>query len=90
AQIARGDLKFRLHGEKLSGAWALVLMKGRGKGRDWLIVKKHDEAADPMWDIEDHAWSVKTGRSQEEIAADLPAHASKPGNNKPGKKKLHA
>ena len=26
-QIARGDLKFRLHGEKLSGTWALVHMK---------------------------------------------------------------
>ena len=29
AQIERGDLKFRLHGEKLSGTWALVKMKGR-------------------------------------------------------------
>src|SRR5260370_40734126 len=38
AQIARGDLKFRLHGEKLVGTWALVLMKGKGK--DWLLIKK--------------------------------------------------
>ena len=30
AQIARGDLKFGLHGEKLAGTWALVHMKGRG------------------------------------------------------------
>src|SRR5215475_13958333 len=28
AQMARGDLKFRLHGEKLNGDFALVLMKG--------------------------------------------------------------
>ena len=82
AQIARGDLKFRLHGEKLSGSWALVHMKGRGKGNDWLIIKKNDEAADPDWDIEEHAWSVKTGRTQEEIAADLPAHTKKPGKKK--------
>ncbi len=77
AQIARGDLKFRLHGEKLSGTWALVHMKGRGKGgkedNSWLIIKKKDEASDPAWDIEAHAFSVKTGRTQEEIAADLPA-----------------
>ncbi len=77
-QIARGDLKFRLHGEKLTGTWALVHMKGRGdaRGKDnaWLIIKKKDEAADPSWDIEEHAFSVKTGRTQEEIAADLPAH----------------
>ncbi len=32
AQIERGDLKFRLHGEKLRGEFALVLMRGRGKG----------------------------------------------------------
>ena len=44
-QIARGDLKFRLHGEKLKGDFALVHMKGRGKGNEWLIIKKRDEFA---------------------------------------------
>ena len=34
AQIARGDLKFELHGEKLTGTWALVHMKGRGEGKN--------------------------------------------------------
>src|SRR5450432_3890601 len=58
AQIARGDLKFRLHGEKLKGDFALVLMKGRGKGKDWLIIKKRDEFATAGWDIESHAYSV--------------------------------
>ncbi|HCC56679.1 MAG TPA: ATP-dependent DNA ligase, partial [Solibacterales bacterium] len=28
-QLERGDFKFRLHGEKLNGDFALVLMKGR-------------------------------------------------------------
>jgi bifunctional non-homologous end joining protein LigD len=74
AQIARGDLKFRLNGQKLSGTWALVHMKNRGKGNEWLIIKKKDEAAQTPWNIEDFAYSVKTGRTQEEIAADLPAH----------------
>lgn len=88
-QIARGDLKFRLHGEKLTGTFALVHMKNRGKGNEWLIIKKKDEAADPAWDIENFAHSVKTGRSQEEIAADLPA--KKTTKAKPAsKKKLHA
>jgi hypothetical protein len=49
-------------------------MKNRGKGNEWLIIKKKDDGADPAWDIEAHAVSVKTGRTQEEIAADLPAH----------------
>ena len=73
AQIARGDLKFELHGEKLNGTWAIVHMKNRGKGNEWLIIKKKDEAAQTPWNIEDLAYSVKTGRTQEEIAADLPA-----------------
>jgi bifunctional non-homologous end joining protein LigD len=77
-QIERGDLKFELHGEKLKGTWALVRMKNRGKGNEWLIIKKKDDAAQPDWNIEDFAVSVKTGRTQEEIAADLPAKKSNP------------
>jgi bifunctional non-homologous end joining protein LigD len=77
AQIARGDLKFRLHGEKLNGDFALVQMKGRGKGNEWLIIKKRDEFAAPGWDVEAHAWSVLSGRTQEEIARNLPARKSK-------------
>ena len=75
-QLERGDLKFRLHGEKLAGTWAIVKMKGAAKDkRDnaWLLIKKKDEAAKPGWDIEQYAVSVKTGRTQAEIAADLPA-----------------
>src|SRR5579872_692130 len=64
-QLARGDLKFRLHGEKLTGTWAIVHMKNRGKGNEWLIIKKKDEAAQTPWDIEQLAYSVKTGRTQE-------------------------
>ena len=81
-QIARGDLKFELHGEKLRGTWAIVHMKNRGKGNEWLIIKKKDDAAQPGYNIEDFAVSVKTGRTQEEIAADLPARKS------PSKKKV--
>jgi bifunctional non-homologous end joining protein LigD len=76
-QMARGDLKFRLHGEKLKGEFALVLMKGRGKGNEWLLLKKKGPEAVPGWDVEDHAYSVLTGRTQEEIAANLPARKAK-------------
>jgi bifunctional non-homologous end joining protein LigD len=73
AQIERGDLKFRLHGEKLKGEFALVKMKNRGKGNEWLIIKKKDGEARPAWNIEDYARSVLTGRTQQEIAENLPA-----------------
>lgn len=67
-QIERGDFKFQLHGAKLNGAFAVVRMKHAGKGNEWLLIKKHDEYAVPSYDIEQYAWSVATGRTQEEIA----------------------
>lgn len=76
-QIARGDLKFRLDGEKLKGDFALVHMKGRGKGNDWLMIKKRDAFAVPGWDVEEQAFSVLSGRTQEEIARNLPARKEK-------------
>src|SRR5690349_9653725 len=76
-QIARGDLKFHLEGEKLKGDFALVHMKGRGKGNEWLLIKKRDEFAAPGWDVEEHAYSVVSGRTQEEIARNLPARKTK-------------
>ena len=76
-QIARGDLKFQLHGEKLNGDFALVHMKGRGKGNEWLILKKRDSFAVLGWDVEAHAYSVLSGRTQAEIAGNLPARQTK-------------
>jgi bifunctional non-homologous end joining protein LigD len=83
AQIDRGDFKFCLHGEKLNGDFALVKMKGRGKGNEWLLLKKRDDAAVPGWDTEAHATSILTGRTQEEIAHDLPGKEQAAENKKP-------
>src|SRR5579863_8118412 len=71
-QLVRGDFKFRLHGEKIRGDFALVRTK-RGKGNEWLLLKKKDAAAQPGWDPEDQARSVASGRTQEEIAQGFPA-----------------
>lgn len=74
AQLVRGDFKFRLHGEKLHGDFAIVRMKGRtasSKGNEWLLIKKRDSFAAPGWDPEDYGKSVLTGRTQEEIAQQL-------------------
>ena len=76
-QLARGDLKFRLHGEKLKGEFAIVHMKNRGKGNEWLLIKKRDADAVPGWDIEQFAWSVLSGRTQQEIGQGLPARKTK-------------
>ena len=40
--LARGDLKFTLHGRKLKGSWVLVRTGG---DRKWLMIKHRDAAA---------------------------------------------
>ncbi len=69
-QLARGDFKFRLTGEKLKGDFAIVRTK-RGKGNEWLLLKKKDSFAHTGWNVEDYAVSVLSGRTQEEIAHGL-------------------
>lgn len=68
-QFARGDLKFTLHGSKLQGEFAIVRMSGK-KANEWLLIKKKDQfaAADAKWDANDHAFSVLSGRTQDDIA----------------------
>jgi bifunctional non-homologous end joining protein LigD len=73
-QLERGDFKFELHGTKLKGSFAIVHIKGSpkrsSKGNEWLLLKKKDEFSVPQYDIDQFAWSVKTQRTQAEIAAD--------------------
>jgi len=48
--LAKGDLKFALDGERLTGSWVLVRMKGdrfRGKKNNWLLIKHRDASAKP-------------------------------------------
>lgn len=48
--FAKGKLLFELRGHKLRGVWTLVRTKGtgngpKGHGKEWLLIKKPDEAA---------------------------------------------
>src|SRR5262249_14107390 len=66
-------LKFRLHGEKLNGDYALVHIKSRrpgGKGTEWLLIKKRDPHVVEGYDIDQQNYSVLTKRSMEQIAGD--------------------
>jgi bifunctional non-homologous end joining protein LigD len=70
--IAAGDLHFDLVGEKLQGRFVLVRRDERrgGNGKEqWLLLHKGDEHGVPGWDPEDHPRSVKSGRTNEEVAA---------------------
>lgn len=72
--VRRGNLKFRLEGDRMHGGWVLVRMKNDrtgGKRNNWLLIKHKDSAsrngkgdallANPK--------SVASGRSLEAIAA---------------------
>jgi bifunctional non-homologous end joining protein LigD len=50
--LAKGRLSFRLTGRRLRGEFALALMKGRGTGKEWLLMKKKDDFSDPSWTLE--------------------------------------
>jgi bifunctional non-homologous end joining protein LigD len=71
--LAKGDLKFRLWGEKLKGEFVLARMRSRrpgARGTEWLLIKKKDEAAQPKFSIDRLDYSVVTGRSLSEITGD--------------------
>ena len=67
--LKKGELKFRLWGQKTAGEWALVATKKN----DWLLIKKRDIWCDDAWDPEDHLWSAVSGRTFEEVVQERPA-----------------
>ena len=71
---AKGDFKFKLHGEKLKGSWVLARMKGKagGEGKNWLLIKKRDSEAisgSDLEPVETMNRSVASGRTMQEIAS---------------------
>src|SRR5437868_1806321 len=73
AMIKKGDLKFRLHGKRLNGDFALIHIKARrpgSKGNEWLMIKKHDKYVDEQFDIEKYDKSVLSNQTMAQIAGD--------------------
>jgi len=76
--LAKGDLKFRLHGKRLKGDFAFVHIRGRrpgSKGNEWLLIKKKDDEAVPDYDIDAIDTSVLTNRTLAEIGGDEKSRA---------------
>ena len=92
AQIRAGDIKLRLAGEKLRGEFALVRIGGRGRfpgaspeaERNFLLIKKRDEAAVAGHDAAGDDRSVKSGRALAEIAAAGGGDPRRKGRPAPG------
>ena len=82
AAIAAGELHFDVESDKLAGRFVLVRTDRERSAREqWLLLHKKDEHAQAGWSPEDHPRSVKSGRTNDEVAAapealwrsDLPA-----------------
>jgi bifunctional non-homologous end joining protein LigD len=87
--LAKGDLKFRLQGNKLNGEFVLAHMRGRrpgSKGNEWLLIKKKDEAMQPGFDIDSLDYSVLTDRTLAEIGGDKNAAEWESNRKAPVKK----
>jgi len=78
--LRNGELKLVLQGDKLRGRFTIVRTRGWGGGgraagddrsarESWLLIKKRDEFAVSGWDAEGHLESVKTGRTNDQVAA---------------------
>ncbi len=91
--LEKGDLKFTLHGKRLSGSWVLARMKGRSQdhGRNnWLLIKHRDADANEddaeAW-LDTQATSIVSARTMDEIAGvDGKWHSDRAEKTRPGKK----
>jgi bifunctional non-homologous end joining protein LigD len=83
--LARGELKFALHGAKLRGSWVLVRTRRRGTDprTPWLLIKHRDEwaSADDIAEIAPR--SVVSDRLLIEIARDEGGDVKKAADGDP-------
>lgn len=67
-ELKQGKITFFLNGGKLKGAFTLTLLKERGKGNEWLLIKKKDQYASTSWELK----SGLTPEKQRELRERIP------------------
>ena len=65
--LRKGRLSFTLEGEKLKGSFSLILMKGRGSGKDWLLIKGQDSFAQADWKTQEDLTPARRKKLAEKI-----------------------
>jgi bifunctional non-homologous end joining protein LigD len=65
--LRKGKLSFSLDGSKLKGSFSLALMKGRGTGKEWLLIKKRDAFAREDWKIKEDLTPARKKKLIEKI-----------------------
>ena len=67
--VAKGEIKFLAHGERMRGGWVLVRMKTREKRENWLLIKERDAYAESDDSLATrYPTSIATGRDRAAIA----------------------
>ena len=67
-EIGKGKISFYLNGRRLRGAFTLMHLKGRGKGNEWLLIKRKDQYATTNWRLE----TSLTPEKQAELKGRIP------------------
>jgi bifunctional non-homologous end joining protein LigD len=65
--LKKGRLSFFLDGKKLKGSFSLFLMKGRGSGKDWLLIKGKDSFAKEEWKIKEELTPIRKKKLEEKV-----------------------
>ena len=65
--LKKGKLSFSLEGKKLKGSFSLTLMKGRGTGKEWLLIKKRDSFAKEDWKVKEDLKPARKRKLAERI-----------------------
>ena len=65
--LKKGRLSFTLTGKKLKGSFSLILMKGRGSGKEWLLIKRKDAFAKGDWKIKEDLTPTRKKKLVEKI-----------------------
>jgi bifunctional non-homologous end joining protein LigD len=87
-EIAKGKIKFAMHGKKMRGLFTLIKIKPREgeSGEPWLLFKDHDKYDDSKYDPAAHPESVKSGKTLDDVAKDRKAKTwqSRPASRQSG------
>jgi len=67
-QLERGRFSFELKGKKLKGGFSMAFLRGRGKGNQWLLMKRKDEQSDPNFKLE----VALTGGKRQKLEVKIP------------------
>ena len=68
-QLGKGRFSFELKGKKLKGGFSMAHLKGRGKGNQWLLIKRKDEQANPDFKLQ----VALTDEKRERLEVKLPS-----------------